>query len=30
VRITAHRATGKDGGVRPLYPSHGTKDERRS
>jgi two-component system sensor histidine kinase KdpD len=30
VRIIAHRATGNEGGVRPLYPSNGTKDERRS
>jgi two-component system sensor histidine kinase KdpD len=30
VRIVAHRATAEEGGVRPLYPDTGTKDERRS
>jgi two-component system, OmpR family, sensor histidine kinase KdpD len=30
VRIVAHRSTGNEGGVRPLYPDSGTKDERRS
>jgi two-component system, OmpR family, sensor histidine kinase KdpD len=30
VRIVAHRSTANEGGVRPLYPYGGTKDERRS
>jgi two-component system sensor histidine kinase KdpD len=29
VRIVAHRATGNEVGVRPLYADPGTKDERR-